>query len=257
MVELTRTVRCSIGASEEAGSNTFAGAPSLLGLGAHYELDITVRGDPDPTTGYLLDIKTIDRAVRDAAVPAIRRAFESKAPPVPTLISLFEPLRQALPAGLARVRWHLSPYHSLAMSADDRSTVLLKERFEFAASHRLHVPDLSPERNRELFGKCNNPNGHGHNYIVEPCVAISAGAAFSLPDLERLTRAAILDRFDHAYLNVDTAEFGPGGLNPSVENIAKVCFEHLAEAMAGTDATLRSLTLWETDRTCATYPASG
>ena len=138
--------------------------------------------------------------------------------------------------------------------------VTLRQSYEFSAAHRLHVPSLSDAENRQLFGKCNNPAGHGHNYRVEPVVAVKVGAEgarFSLADLERLTEEHIVARFDHKHLNQDTREFGPGpgGVNPSVENIARVFFEALAGPVraAGADATLRSVTVWETDRTCATY----
>jgi 6-pyruvoyltetrahydropterin/6-carboxytetrahydropterin synthase len=75
--------------------------------------------------------------------------------------------------------------------------------------------------------------------------------------LEAITDAAVIQRFDHKHLNEDTREFASvGGLNPSVENIAKVVFDLLAPeiARASPDAQLRSITVWETDRTCATYP---
>src|SRR5207237_934360 len=137
---------------------------------------------------------------------------------------------------VARVRWKLTPYYSIEMSAasaTDKSptppTVLIRQQFEFAASHRLHSPALSDEQNRAAFGKCNLPTGHGHNYRVEPCVESPVGvggSAMTLADLERVTARTIIDRFDHKHLNQDTKEFDVtrGGVNPSVENIAKVSF---------------------------------
>ena len=88
-----------------------------------------------------------------------------------------------------------------------------------------------------------------------------AGATptFSLETLERITAERVISRFDHAHLNEDTAEFDTsrGGVNPSVENIARVCYDLLAPAVvsASPDARLRSVTVWETDKTSATYPA--
>jgi 6-pyruvoyltetrahydropterin/6-carboxytetrahydropterin synthase len=136
----------------------------------------------------------------------------------------------------------------------------LRQKFDFAASHRLHNPTLSDDENRRLYGKRNNPRGHGHNYQFEPCIEVEAGEgapAFTLEMLETLAKQAILDRFDHRHLNEDTAEFRqPGGLNPSVENIAKVFYDLLRAEMLAMNlpGRLRHVTVWETDRTCATFP---
>jgi 6-pyruvoyltetrahydropterin/6-carboxytetrahydropterin synthase len=86
----------------------------------------------------------------------------------------------------------------------------------------------------------------------------SAEAPFTLDTLERLAEDRIIRRFDHKNFNIDTPEFGgASGVNPSVENIARVFFELLEPGVreaGGGGANLRSLTVWETDRTSATYP---
>ena len=258
MIELTRTVR--FGLDGDDGVNAYAGRPRVHALGPWHELDVTVRGVPDPQTGYLVDIKTIDRAVRAHAVGLIRGALESgERAPSRVLRAMVPALAAALPVELAGLRWRLTPYYGVAMSASDQTTVSISQRFDFAAAHRLHVDALSDERNRELFGKCNNPSGHGHNYRIEPLIDVDLDergvASFGLGDLERLTDALVVQRFDHKHLNLDTDEFGPGGLNPSVENIARVSYELLREPIADAGARLRRVTVWETDRTCATYPA--
>jgi 6-pyruvoyltetrahydropterin/6-carboxytetrahydropterin synthase len=268
MPSLTRTVRFAINPPAlrieptNPDPNGFAGTPSMRGLGRHYELNIRCDGDADPVTGYLIDIKQIDRTVRGSLIPIIQHACDT-APefePASLLPALARALREALPAA-ATVRWCLSPYYSLEMptraAADAR--VLLRQKFDFAASHRLHVPSLSEEENRRRFGKCNHPGGHGHNYQCEPCVALapqSARSAFTLQSLERLAETLIISRFDHKHLNTDTAEFRDGsGLNPTVENIARVCYDLLSPAILAAGADLRSVTVWETDRTSASYPA--
>jgi 6-pyruvoyltetrahydropterin/6-carboxytetrahydropterin synthase len=82
----------------------------------------------------------------------------------------------------------------------------LSRRYHFSASHRLHVDALSPERNREVFGKCNNPFGHGHNYVVEVTfsgpVSPVTGMVANLSDLDSFAQREMLDLFDHANLNV-------------------------------------------------------
>lgn len=256
-------------------SNPFAGSPSMAGLGRYYEFEVGVTGVPADASGYLIDIRDVDQAVRATIAPALAEACE-RAPwtdPAAMVVSLAERLRPALPerhrAGLASLRWQLTPFYSVEAlmptegSTRERPAVVIRQRFDFAAAHRLHLSSQSDEANRAMFGKCNNPSGHGHNYMVEPAVEIDATPAglasdFSLADLERLTKAAVIDRFDHKHLNVDTPEFAfAGGLNPSVEHIAMVCHGLLGAAIGrefGAGVRLRSVTVWETDRTSATYP---
>lgn len=279
MLVLTRSTRFSINppgtqTPADRDPNGYAASPSLRGLGRFYQIDTRCRGTPDPAIGYLIDIKAIDKAVHAAAVPIIARAARETPAidPAQLLPELTRAITAALPS-CQSIRWHLSPYYSVEMAtqAAEPSTArhnssaapavaLIRQRFDFSASHRLHVAAMSDEENRAAFGKCNHPSGHGHNYQVEPCVAVpltDAGPALSLDALERLTDRLIIQRFDHKYLNQDTAEFRTGsGLNPTVENIAKVCFDLLAPAVAreGRGAALRSITVWETDRTSCTYP---
>jgi 6-pyruvoyltetrahydropterin/6-carboxytetrahydropterin synthase len=267
---LTRTVRFAVNPPElgptatARGPNGYAGSPPVRGLGRHYELEVQCAGEIDPATGYLLNIKDIDEAVRPAAVPLLSRACAEApaADPASLVPAIYRGIAGALGAPLRAVRWQLSPYYSLEMAADAQDTVLLRQRFDLSASHRLHSARLSDEENRRLYGKCNNPSGHGHNYQFEPCVALPAagragGAPFTLDDLEQLAEETVIRRFDHKNLNADTPEFSPpAGLNPSVENIARVFYDLLAPAIRGAPggATLRSVTVWETDRTSSTYP---
>jgi len=81
----------------------------------------------------------------------------------------------------------------------------LNRRYRFAAAHRLHVDALTPARNRAIYGKCNNPFGHGHNYVVEvtlsgPVDAVT-GMVVNLSDLDLFAQREVLDLFDHANLN--------------------------------------------------------
>ena len=268
MPSLTRTVRFAVNPPQVregpwlTGPNGYAGTPSMRGLGRHYEIAVTCSGPIDTSTGYLINIKTIDQAVRCAAVPVITRASDERAEIAPEelLPELVRALEPELPRILRVVRLSMSPYYCVEMSVADRSRALLRQKFDFAASHRLHVASLTDAQNRELFGKCNNPGGHGHNYHFEPCVEVPLGPGrrpFTLDQLERICEREIIARFDHKNLNCDTEEFGPeSGVNPSVEEIARVFFERLAPAIRSEcpDATLRAVTVWETDRTSSTYP---
>lgn len=268
-VRLTRTVRFAVnppGVPDAPGVNAYAGSPPFRGLARHFELEVACVGLPDATTGYLLDIKDIDRAVRAVAIPAIARACTDTpcADPASVLAGFLAPLVRALPAPatLERVTWWLTPYYRVEMSPAAPASVLIRQRFDFSAAHRLHTPALSDDENRARFGKCNNPEGHGHNYHVEPCVRTPltpAGPELTLDRLERLVEETIIRRFDHRHLNRDVPEFAPDmGLIPTVENIARVCHDLLAERLPAEapHSTLVNVTVWETDRTCATYPAA-
>jgi len=268
MVELSRIVRFCVnpGGGSVAGTNGFGGKPPMRGLGRYYELEILCRGEPDRATGYLVNIKDLDRAAWEHAVPIIAQACRERpeTEPAEVLPEIAAALAQALPGLAARVRWRLTPTYSVETGVNERPPapprVLLRQRFDFAAAHRLHVPSLTPQENVRTFGKCNNPSGHGHNYVYEPCVAVTLGEGgepFGLAELERLCEEVLTEAFDHKHLNRDTREFAEaGGANPSVENIARVFFERLAPAVraASERAELVSMTVWETDRTSCTYP---
>lgn len=100
--------------------------------------------------------------------------------------------------------------------------VHFSRRYRFSASHRLHAPGMSDEQNRDTYGKCNNPFGHGHNYVVEVTVAgpvaPDTGFVVDLPALDALARRELIDRFDETHLNADPA-FAAEFL-PSTENLA-------------------------------------
>ena len=87
----------------------------------------------------------------------------------------------------------------------NRMIAHLSRRYHFSASHRLHVDALSPEKNQETFGKCNNPFGHGHNYVVQVTfsgpVDVETGMVTNLGDLDSFAQREMLDVFDHANLN--------------------------------------------------------
>jgi 6-pyruvoyltetrahydropterin/6-carboxytetrahydropterin synthase len=264
---LRRTVRCSIlppgSRTPEPGTNGSAGSPPFAGLARYYEIQVECRGELHDQTAYLVDIKDVDRAVREGAVPIITDACDHNpaTDPASILPAMVVAIAARLDAPIHAVTWRLTPTFRLTTehAVPPSTTVLMAQRFDFAAAHRLHSPSLSVEENRRVYGRCNNPNGHGHNYAIEPIVAIDLAdpARPSLADLERLTHEVLITRFDHKHLNLDTPEFGEHGVIPSVENIARVFFDLLAPRLAAVHprATLRSITVWETDRTCATYPA--
>jgi len=103
-------------------------------------------------------------------------------------------------------------------------------RYRFAASHRLHSEAFTEQQNRELYGKCNNPYGHGHDYVLDVTAAgpvdPGSGQVVHIPSLDRLVSEHVLGDFDHRYINADLGEFQ--SLVPTSENIMRVIEDRLA-----------------------------
>lgn len=126
-------------------------------------------------------------------------------------------------------------------------------RETFNAAHRLHNPSLTDKQNTDLFDKCNNPNYHGHNYVLEtfvdgPIDPIT-GYVIDLKILSDIIKDEVLEAFDHQNLNLDCPEFE--NLIPTAENIAVVIWNKLRLRLdAKFDLEIR---LWETDRNSVIY----
>ncbi len=129
----------------------------------------------------------------------------------------------------------------------------LTRRMHFCAAHRLFNPDFSDEKNNEIFGTCNNPNGHGHNYEVEVTVCgepdPETGMIVDLKILKELIQAEIIDHLDHRYLNCDVPFMRD--VIPTAENIAKVIWDRLAEKIPGGE--LFEIKLYETKNNFVIY----
>ena len=107
--------------------------------------------------------------------------------------------------------------------------VELGRRYRFSASHRLHTAHLSEEENNRVFGKCSNPYGHGHNYVVEVSVSgdvdPATGMLANLADLDAFVQSQVLDEFDHKSLNEDVPAFRDRV--PTTENVCMEIFQRL------------------------------
>jgi 6-pyruvoyltetrahydropterin/6-carboxytetrahydropterin synthase len=113
--------------------------------------------------------------------------------------------------------------------------IYLTRRYRFSASHRLHQDALTAEENRRLYGKCDNPYGHGHNYVLEVTVggAIepATGMVFDLAVLDRTVAQEVLEPYDYSYLNLDVENFR--ALVPTTENLCVEIFRLLEEKLRG------------------------
>lgn len=133
--------------------------------------------------------------------------------------------------------------------------VAVYRKEHFNAAHRLHNPQWSDEKNQLVFGKCNNPNWHGHNYELIVRLAgdpdADTGYVYDMKKLSDLIKTTVTNKLDHKNLNLDVPEFA--NVNPSAENIAKVIYGWLRDAI---DADLElKITLYETERNYVEYPA--
>ena len=131
--------------------------------------------------------------------------------------------------------------------------VYLTRKAHFSASHRLFNPGWSDERNQEIFGKCNNPNGHGHNYDVEVTVMGSppkdTGMAIDLKKLGDIIEAELIDRVDHKHLNYDVDFLK--GIIPTAENMA-IAFWGVLETKIH-EGTLYSIRVYESANNFVEY----
>jgi 6-pyruvoyltetrahydropterin/6-carboxytetrahydropterin synthase len=264
MHTLSRQVRFSITPflpAQPVGFNSYASKPSGQGVCLYLALWVDLAGSLNPDTGFVVNVSQIDQIVRRDAVPLFTRAVQDTFGKRQTLtlqdITLL--LRQAWKAMkssfgsqvLVQLRLELNPFKYLAVQAEDADMFIYSEKFEFSATHKLWNEAFDAQKNFEHFGKCANPAGHGHNYILQVQVQKSAdpvGGGWQC-DFERIVTEHFLDLVDHKNLNVDVPEFVP--LNPTVENISFFAWEKL-EGMFK-NAKLCNITVWENDRTCCSY----
>lgn len=129
----------------------------------------------------------------------------------------------------------------------------VSRRATFNAAHRLFRPDWTQEHNVEIFGKCSNPNYHGHNYVLEVIlegeINPETGYVIDLKIVKEAIKSEIDERFDHRNLNLDCPEFKD--LNPTAENIAVVAWNLLRSKLPMHLAL--TIKLWETENNCVEY----
>ena len=131
--------------------------------------------------------------------------------------------------------------------------VTVTRRLRFNAAHRVHNPELSDEENRRLFGKCNNPNWHGHNYVLEVSLTgpidERTGYVVDLGQLKKIVEHELIEQVDHRNMNVDVPFMR--GINPTAENIVVACWRVIEPHVA--PARLTRLVLHETENNWVEY----
>jgi 6-pyruvoyltetrahydropterin/6-carboxytetrahydropterin synthase len=271
--KLTRQVRFSINPflqEDVEGANPYASQPAGEGLSIFFELSVGLTGDLDRSTGFVMNVLDIDETVRAVVVPLFAKRIKAdfKKAKYIGLYELAELLKSAREelvrhsfseggfdrAVLSELTLKLNPFRKLSLNcsgaAEDCKMIYFGEKFEFAAMHRLWNDELSDERNFALFGKCANPTGHGHNYVIEVTIEITADRSdFCIGDFEKIVDDEFIKHVDHKNLNVDVS--GLSSVNPTVENIASFAWDRLVGKFS--PAKLHCVTVWETDKTSCSY----
>jgi len=263
MHKLFRQVRFSINPFLPEGNNgfnSFVSRPAGEGLSIFFELSVEVVGEVEPATGFVVNVADIDMNVREFAVPVFaerigrdfRRAEHVGFFAIAELLkSCWSRLEDKFGAArLSGLSLKLNPFRKIGIGSKDLDMVYFSEKFEFAATHKLWNDDFSKKRNLEVFGKCANPAGHGHNYVVEVTVKMPVSRnGFCIGDFEKIVDNELIKVVDHKNLNADVDQFSK--TNPTVENIAAFAWNKLVGKFG--EALLHCVTVWETDRTYCSY----
>lgn len=124
---------------------------------------------------------------------------------------------------------------------------------KFSSAHRLYNPELTEEENFEIYGKCANKNGHGHNYVLEVTlkgeIDPKTGYVYDLSKLKKIIKEKIIDKVDHKHLNYDVDFLA--GINPTTENLAVAFWKILSESLP--KGLLYSVKVYETENNIAEY----
>jgi 6-pyruvoyltetrahydropterin/6-carboxytetrahydropterin synthase len=239
------------------------------GHGHNYQVQVTVAGEVDEHTGMVVNITDVNVALKKCIVDALDGKFLNRELPyfrenASTVENIsqwaWSALEPQLPQGCQLVAvkiWEMETlWGSLELDRVGTMITRLTRAYDFSASHRLHSKDLSEVENTILFGKCNNPNGHGHNYGVEVTLEGHAdpatGMLFPLGDLDKIVEDEVLLPFDHKHLNLDTPEFVD--INPTSEMLTVVIWKKLeARLQSREHVRLASVIVRETARNSFEY----
>jgi len=264
MHTLSRQVRFSLDPFSDQqmqGFNSYASRPCGSGLSIYFSLWVDLASELDRDTGFVVNVSEIDQVVRREVVSLfenmIHETFQSRQ--TPTLISLARVLKQSWvtiresfqPKTVTQLSLELNPFRRITIQSDEAKMFIVSEKFEFSAMHQLWNDKFDDEKNFEVFGKCANPAGHGHNYILEVSVektAESQGDGWH-SEFEKDVKEHFLDLVDHKNLNLDVAEFE--SLNPTVENLSFLAWQKLEKKLK--NAKLHKVVVWENDRTYCSY----
>ena len=243
--------------------STFGKCNNQNGHGHDYKLEVMVRGILNMEPGMVVNTTDIKHTVNDFLAEELDGKFLDREHPhfiknIPTTENLVNYIWDSLDGKfegceLYRLRLYENDYLSAERVLNQMT--YLTRKYHFCAAHRLHSIHLSDEENIRIFGKCNNPHGHGHNYYLDVQVKgepdLLTGMIINLADLDEIVEREIMDKFDHKHLNLDTEEFAV--LNPTSEVVAMVIFNLLKPHLPN----LHKIGLWETEKNYFEYFGEG
>jgi 6-pyruvoyltetrahydropterin/6-carboxytetrahydropterin synthase len=252
--------------TDEENHRLFGPWASYFGHGHNYVVEAGVAGDVAADTGMVVNITAVDAALKSVIGPLANRHLTHEVPHFfdtpPTLENIVLYVTDRFQAGFihpeARLDrmtvWESPTLWATLVRKDGDDLVTLTRAFDFAAAHRLHAPGLSDRDNREIFGKCNNPHGHGHNYGIEVTVGGEpdpvTGMLVDLDALDTVLEREVVARYDHKHLNDDTPDFAM--VNPTSENLTLAIWNHLKNAIPA-PARLVRVVVRETERNYFEY----
>lgn len=245
--------------SQAENERAFGPYTSPYGHGHNYTLDVTITGRLDERTGMVMNMTDLKAIVSEVLEQFDHKHLNEDTPYFKTLVPTTENIVRVLwgliasrlPEGAALAHLRLYEMSDLWADYDGSDETIFARSYGFAAAHRLHAPALSDEENRAIYGKCNNPNGHGHNYTVEVSVIgepdAQTGMVIDMLAMDRTVRE-VLDQLDLRHIDNEVPAFAE---RPSTaENIVVYLWEELAPRFAGR---LAHLKLWETKKNIFEY----
>ena len=236
MVYLTRKIEFSASHlyhnpafSAEENRRVFGKCNNPHGHGHNYVLEVTVAGEPDPATGMVLDLKELKEILQREVTDRMDHRFLNYEVPelagqIPTCENIAAVIGgcwsrrlragNCIVCGCMRPRtclWIVTVKNGASETREARDEASSDAAIPFSASHRLHSAQFSEEENQRIYGKCNNPYGHGHNYVVEVAVSgpvdPATGMIANHGEFDAFVEREVIEPYDHKYLNEDVPEF--------------------------------------------------
>lgn len=245
--------------SLEQNERAFGKCISPYGHGHNYTLDVTISGQLDERTGMVMNMTELKAIVNEVLEDFDHKHLNEDTSYFKTLIPttenivrvLWRLIAPRLPSAAQLGHLRLYEMSDLWADYDGSDETSFARAYVFSAAHRLHAPALSDAENKAVYGKCNNPNGHGHNYTLEVTVggqvAADTGMVIDLVEMDRRVRG-VLDTLDMHHLDRELTAFVE---RPSTaENIVAYLWQELAPRFEGR---LSHLKLWETKKNVFEY----
>jgi 6-pyruvoyltetrahydropterin/6-carboxytetrahydropterin synthase len=229
-------------------------------MGFDYKLDVSVKGKVNKETGIVVNIVHIDSMIQDVLQNIDGKLLDKEVPffreTKPSLENLLIYFWKELEvmftdAELDRIKIQQTPFTYGEIRGGEKMNVYVTKLFHFSTAHRLHSNYLNQEENIELFGKCNNLYGHGHNYKLEVTVKgrpnPETGVVTHYKHFEDTVNEHVVNLFDHKHINTDLELFH--NVNPTSEMVLYVIWDLLKDKIAD----LHKIGIWETEKNYFEY----